>query len=36
VFLERFSKGGVGKWDDLTVSFKIELRGKTYAKANIY
>lgn len=36
VFLERFSKGGVGKWDDLTVSFKIALRGKIYAKANIY
>ncbi len=31
-----FQKWDVGKWDDLTVSFKIALGGKIYVKANIY
>lgn len=31
-----FQKRDVGKWDDLTVNFKIALGGKIYVKANIY
>ena len=31
-----FQERDVGKWDDLTVSFKIALGEKIYAKANIY
>jgi hypothetical protein len=31
-----FQKRYMGKWDDLTVSFKIALGGKNHAKANIY